>query len=82
MHNTDVSAMFAYYIRNIEDASDRQYLDRYFCRAGEYLCATQEAGALPAEQVQALIAVFDHLYQQGLIRLQARGTDSISSSAD
>lgn len=63
--------MLAYYIRGIEDAPDLQRLDQRFCRAGDYVAAAQEVGALPAAQIQALVAVFDHLYQQGLIRLRA-----------
>ncbi len=70
MHNTDVSAMLAYHIRSIEDAPDLQCLDQCFCRAGDYVFATQEVGALPAAKFRALIALFDHLYQLGLIRLQ------------
>ena len=70
MHNTDVSAMLAYYIRSIEDAPDLQCLNQNFSLAGDYVSATQEAGALPSEQIQALTAVFDHLYQQGLVRLR------------
>ena len=79
MNNVEISAMLAYYVRSIEGAADLQCLDQYFCRAGDYISSTQEAEALPAAQIQALVALFDHLYQQSFIRPQAHcdGLDQI-----
>lgn len=80
MHNPDDSAVFAYYIRSIENSPDLQCLDQTYCRAVDYIFAKRKTGALPTEQIQALTAVFDHLYQQRLNQLRMHGTDLVRSS--
>lgn len=69
VHKTNVSSTLARYIKEMEDAADVQLLELHFCRAGAYIAAARDMEALPSEQINALLAVFDHLYRHGLIRL-------------
>jgi len=68
-HKTSVSATLARYIKDMEDAPDAQRLELHFCRAGAYIAAARDMEALPSEQINALLAVFDHLYRRGLMQL-------------
>lgn len=71
IHKTNVSVTLARYIKDMEDAPDAQRLELHFCRAGAYISAARDMEALPSEQINALLAVFDHLYRRGLARLSA-----------
>lgn len=75
IHKTSVSTTLARYIRDLEDAPAAQRLELHFCRAGAYLSAARDMQALPIEQINALLAFFDHLYRRGLVRIavQQRG---------
>ena len=71
--NTSVLASLKRYIEDIEDAPDLQHLDLHFHRAGAYVSAARDLGALPSEQIQALLITFDHLYRRGLARMTGEG---------
>jgi len=66
-----ISTTLARYIRNMEDATDAQCLEITFCQAGAYVSAARDLDALPSEQISALLLLFEHLYQRGLVRVSA-----------
>lgn len=71
IHKTNVSTTLARYVNDMEEASDAQRLELHFCRAGAYISAARDMQALPSEQINSLLAFFDHLYRRGLVRLTA-----------
>lgn len=71
IHKTNISSTLARYIKDMEEAPDVQRLELHFCRGGAYIAAARDMEALPSVQINALLAVFDHLYRRGLVRLSA-----------